>query len=343
MHLRFSALPAGRAQCDWYRIADGDLGIESEDTPLRDRFRQIYGECLLPSPPDANSRARLHCRVQVARDLPVPLVTFAASEELDIADFAMDLFGERGYIARDSIAGWKAIGSVENAAPLLLANGNRVLVDPAQPWQAVIANSAFNWLLRMQRNFLFFHAATVGVDGRGVLITGSKGSGKSTLSMALAARGHDFLGDEIAAVRKSGNELVAMRRAVSIRPGPQAPQLLQLLEQKPYPVEHFPDGTTRVRAEAGELFPGLPGRSMPLRLVLFLLGFEKTPRAELYKARSTDFRLLTPLACTFWRTSPASALMHVAELLSRTTCYLLHPGMPEETAQLVERIARESQ
>ncbi len=328
--------------CDWYRIGDGYLGIESEDIPFRARYRNVYGECLESSPPIAGARPRLHCGVRVERGMPAQLVTFTASEEIDIVDFVLDLFGGRGYVEKAGIAGWRVIGSIDNATPLLASKGNRVLVEPAQPWQPVIANCAFNWLLRMQRDLLFFHAATVGVGGAGVLITGSKGAGKTTLSMALASRGSDFLGDEIAAVRKRGHELLAVRRAVSIRPGPRSPTLQRILERKPYPAEQFPDGSTRVRAEAGELFPGLPGRSLPLRLVLFLCGFEECPRAELHKTSSVDLRLLTPLACTFWRTSPAPALMQVAELLSSVKCYLLHPGMPEDTAILVERIASES-
>jgi HPr serine kinase-like protein len=328
--------------CDWYRIGDGYLGIESEDLRFRARYRNVYGECLESSPPIEDARPRLHCCVRVVQGVPAYLVTFTASEEIDIVDFVLGLFGGRGYVENGGVAGWRVLGSIETATPVLASKGNRVLVEPTQPWQSVIANCAFNWLLRMQRDLLFFHAATVGVGGAGVLITGSKGAGKSTLSMALASRGHDFLGDEIAAVRKRGHELLAVRRAVSIRPGPQAPTLQRILERRAYPAEQFPDGSTRVRAEAGELFPGLPGRSLPLRLVFFLCGFEERPRAELHKTRSADLRLLTPLACTFWKTSPAPALMQVAELLSSVKCYLLHPGMPEDTALLVERIASES-
>src|SRR5438034_2137261 len=36
---RFSHLRENSRSCDWYRIVDGFLGVDSEDLPLRQRFR----------------------------------------------------------------------------------------------------------------------------------------------------------------------------------------------------------------------------------------------------------------------------------------------------------------
>jgi hypothetical protein len=156
----------------------------------------------------------------------------------------------------------------------------------------------------------------------------------------LAAQGHQFLGDEITAVRPRTLELCPFRRAVSIRPGPQAPQVEKILNDAGYSTERFPDGTTRRRAEPSKLFPQPQTRSLPLRWAFFLRGFEDFPRAKAFLPRTADLRLLSPLPCTFWETSPARPLMEVAKLLSSVKCYLLHPGSPEETARLVEGIVR---
>jgi hypothetical protein len=192
----------------------------------------------------------------------------------------------------------------------------------------------------MQPELLFFHAAAVGIDGAGVLITGDKGFGKTSLSTALAASGHAFLGDEIAAVCSQTLELASFRRAVSIRSGPRSPQVQQLLERKSYPTEEFPDGTIRIRVQAGNLFPGATRRSLPVRSIFFLCGFEDQARAEAFAPRAADLRMLTPLPCAFWEASPASRMMQIAKLFSSVNCYRLHPGQPEETARLVERIVR---
>jgi SpoVK/Ycf46/Vps4 family AAA+-type ATPase len=45
------------------------------------------------------------------------------------------------------------------------------------------------------------HAGTVELGGQGVLISGAKGAGKSTLTLTLANEGARYLGDEIAFVR----------------------------------------------------------------------------------------------------------------------------------------------
>jgi hypothetical protein len=269
------------------------------------------------------------------------VVTFTAPERVDIVDFILALFSDRGYVEmHHDPTDWRSLGLVGKAQPLLTAKGAQVLVDALEPWQPLIASCAINWAMLMQRELLFFHAAAVGIAGAGVLITGDKGAGKSTLSMALAASGHAFLGDEIAAVRSRTLVLAPFRRAVSIRPGPRAPQVEQLLEGKSYPTERFPDGTTRTRALAGELFPDAGALSLPLRWIFFLGSLEDRPRAEAFVARAADLRLLAPLPCTFWGASPALPMMQVAKLLSSVNCYRLHPGPPEETARLVERIVR---
>jgi hypothetical protein len=331
-----------RAQsCDWYRIVDAFVGLDSEDLPLRLRFKQVYGDCVSSSPPGPTSPKWLHCRVRVSHSAPAQVVTFTSPQQVDIVAFILALFRDRGYveIQRDH-DDWRSLGLAGTDQPLLTAKGGRVLVDALGPWQPLIANCAINWAMWMQREVLFFHAAAVGINGAGVLITGDKGTGKSTLSTALAAKGHAFLGDEIAAVRSRTLTLEPFLRAVSIRPGPRTAQVEQLLDGKSYPTEQFPDGTTRTRARVAELFSESGVLSLPLRKIFFLSGFEDLPRVEAFVPRAADLRLLTPLPCTFWDGSPAPPMMQVAKLLSSASCYRLHPGSPEETARLVERIVR---
>ena len=338
---QFSDLDRASSSCDWYRIVDAFVGIDSEDAALRLRFKQVYGDCASSSPPEPESSMRLHCRVQVSKNAPANLVTFTAPEGIDIIGFILALFGDRGYVELQSgCDGWRSLGLPHKEQPLLTARDGRVLVDGLGPWHPLIANCAINWAMRMQREMLFFHAAAVGIDSAGALITGNKGAGKSTLSTALAAMGHAFLGDEIVAVRPRTRTLEPCLRAISIRPGPRAPQLEKLLHRRAYPTERFPDGTTRTRAQAAELFPKSAALSLPLRSIFFLCGFEDRPRVEAFVPRAADLRLLTPLPCTFWKASPAPPMMQVAKLLSSVCCYRLHPGSPEDTARLVERIVR---
>ncbi|HYY72276.1 MAG TPA: hypothetical protein VE778_01660 [Candidatus Bathyarchaeia archaeon] len=337
----FAGAGENACACDWYRIVDGFLGVDSEDLPLRQRFRTLYAELLSEPPSCSQATPWLRCHIQVQDGLPAHLVTFTAPSEVAIIDFLLALFPGRGYVEMDhAAAGWRSLGFRDRASPLLTVRGGQVLVDVRENWQPLVGNCAVNWLMQLQPELLFFHAAAVAIEGNGILIAGEKASGKSTLSMALAARGHDFFGDEIAAVRTETFQLAPFRRAVSVREGPQAPLVEKRLTEKCFLTEMFPDGKVRSRAQANQLFPAAGARPQPIRWVFFLRGFVDQPHAESFRPRSEDLRLLMPLACTFWGRSRTARIAQVARLLSNVNCYFLYPGLPEDTAELVERIVR---
>ena len=54
-----------------------------------------------------------------------------------------------------------------------------------------------------------FHASTVALDGRAVLITGPSGSGKSDLTLRLLDRGFTLVSDDQTIVKKVGTKLTA--------------------------------------------------------------------------------------------------------------------------------------
>jgi hypothetical protein len=106
--------------CDWYRIVDRFLGVDSEDLTLRQRFRTLYAEFLSPAPSPSEATQGLQCRIQVRDGLPVHLVTFTALSEIAIIDFILALFPGRGYAEMDrAAAGRRSIGFAEKAPPLL--------------------------------------------------------------------------------------------------------------------------------------------------------------------------------------------------------------------------------
>jgi HPr kinase/phosphorylase len=53
------------------------------------------------------------------------------------------------------------------------------------------------------------HASAVAVAGRGILLLGASGSGKSALALALIARGAALVADDRVVVRRRGGALVA--------------------------------------------------------------------------------------------------------------------------------------
>jgi hypothetical protein len=227
-------------------------------------------------------------------------------------------------------------------------SGNQLLVHRSTPWQALVGSLAMSRLFRLQRNLLFLHAGSVGIGGQGVLLMGPKGAGKTTLSLALAARGHAFLGDEIAGVRLDAGradgrmggqadrkmELVPVRRSLAVRDGPRAAAVGAALDREEAPYEPFPDGTSRRRAFAGQLFGG-PAESLPLRRLVFLRGKGPVARLDPAPAGRELLGLLTPLGASMWGRTPMDAMRDLLRVVTTVPAVMLELGPPEATAELL--------
>ena len=322
---------------EWYRFGAGTLALEADDFPLRQRLSQVYGECALSASPSPTEH-HMKCTVQSLTAPALVSVTCTDSVPLDAVAFLLHLFQDRGYVELPPVLpDWRLLGKAgRSARPLLAARRETMLVDRSQPWQAFVANYMLNRVLRLQRERLFFHAASVGIQGAGILLTGAKGAGKSTLSLALAARGHAFLGDGLAAVHQHSGEMLPFRRAVSIRTGLRAQRVDERLRSCPTVEECFPDGTTRLRARIQELFPTSGAQPVPLRSAIFLRQFAPRPCLERFTPSLQHLRFVQPLGCTMWDVSPGRRLIAFLQMLSRARCYFLDVGLPETTADLIE-------
>lgn len=321
---------------DWYRIGDGYLGVHSEDEPLGERFRELYAECVVPGPDEA--LPTVLCQVRQLRAVNAALLSFDDPEPLDLLEFTLALFGGRGYTeVAPPIAGWRRLAPTGEPAAFAFA-GPHAVADRTYQWQALLGNVALNRLLRRQRDLLFFHAASASVGGTGILLVGPKGSGKTTLSLSLAERGHGFLGDEIAGVRVASLELIPMRRSVSIREGPRPAAVDRLVERGGLRHERFPDGSRRLRGEVATLFPAAGRSEAPVRAIIFLRRFSETARLELFSPGRDHLSLLTPLGCTLWGVSRALRIMQMLRLLTSARCYFLDVGSPRETTDIIEAL-----
>jgi hypothetical protein len=323
---------------EWYRLGDGYLEIRSDDDRFRERLELLFRECAVAAPAE-DGLPRVRCTVRApagAAGADVALVTFDDPEPLDQVRFSLELFPDRGYgEAPSPVPNWRLLTlPTPGGFGGLLVSGDRLLVHRATPWQALVGSVAMSRLFRLQRNLLFLHAGSVGIGGQGVLLMGPKGAGKTTLSLALAARGHAFLGDEIAGVRLDTMELVPVRRSLAVRDGPRAIAVGAALEREQAPYEPFPDGTSRRRAFAGQLFPA-PAEALPLRRLVFLRGIGQAARLAPAPAGRDLLGMLTPLGASVWDRSPVHVMRDLLRLVSAVPAALLHLGPPEATADLL--------
>ena len=232
-----------------YRLGDGHLAFRSDDDSLRQRMRELHRDCEID--PAAATAPIVHCDVRVNHAWA--LASFEDPEPLDPVAFARPPL-QIGAIGKEPVReppGWRRL----EAETTLMLSDRHVLAERDTPWQRFVGNLAVNRVLRLQHEAVFFHASAAALDTRGLLLVGPKGAGKTTLSLALGARGWDFLGDEMIGVRYGSGELVPVRRSVTIKPGPADARIRAAAEHAPHTSEAFPDGGVRLRVPASRLFP----------------------------------------------------------------------------------------
>jgi hypothetical protein len=294
-----------------FRIGDADLNV-SGDQGLLSRFHTILGDCAAPADRDL---PLVRCDVAMRADV-VEVTFHYPNVTLDIERFFRDF--------------------PSAAESLRQVSGDTLRFDRRGDWQGAAANCAINVTVAIQRHAFFFHAASVDVAGRGVLLAGGKMAGKSTTSLALAARGHRLLGDEIAALRTATRELLPFPRAVSIRSGVRSARLNDRLASVPLTEETYPDGGLRLRVRVSDLF-SLDPRPVPLSAIFFLRPFAEETRIEAIQPGLHDAAQLEPLASSFWGDSAAHRRFELLQLLGAVRCFALAPGAPDAAAECVER------
>jgi hypothetical protein len=154
----------------------------------------------------------------------------------------------------------------------------------------------------MEKNGLqLVHAAVVGYGGRGALIPGRGGSGKSSTAVACLAHGMQFVGDDYV--------------ALALDPEPRAYCLYGTAKLHPHSLEAFPELARSCRAETG---PGFD------KIILFPEGRYRE-----------QFASSLPLACVLkpvvtggpeTSLGPASAIDIERALAAETLAHLPHAG-----------------
>lgn len=109
------------------------------------------------------------------------------------------------YWRNDSETGlhWQELGT------FLIREGKEIIIDPAagvkeEDLHPALLGACMAVVLH-QRGYLILHASAVAIEGRAIAFLGEKGWGKSTMAVSLAARGHQFVTDDVMAIDLSGD------------------------------------------------------------------------------------------------------------------------------------------
>jgi hypothetical protein len=230
-------------------------------------------------------------------------------------------------------AGWKAVAFRDSDVPMFAFRDRDCIFALGPKWRLSIVWFLFWRLLRMRSDAIFFHASALGIFGEGTIFVGPSGGGKSTTSLALAARGHNFLSDEVAGYLPARGELIPFRRPVGIKPGPRATAVENgLPPTAAAQIER--DGFFRVDVDT--IFATRQPEPVPLRRVVFLRGFAERPCLERIQPGRGEIVELQPLMSSFLNAPHSRRIFELTRLLATTKVYQLRLGDPDETALYLE-------
>lgn len=333
--------PAGSLRL---RIAGITLEVSSGHAPFLDELEGRYGDCMAAP----TAAATLHCAASLANAGSFLALEFSGHALPDPFESAITPFRMLRHLRGEVVEGrprpgWRALVRNGNADDVLLAgNSTRLLVRIEEATRDLAVDCLLAVALRAQPDLLFLHAASFAVEGRGGLLIGHGKSGKSSTVLALASRGHAFLGDDLAAVQSATAELLPFPKAAGLREGRQATEIQARARAFRAMSAIGLDGIPRKYVRVHDMFPGAASGVQPLDCVFLLDGFAAQARISPYEPSLQDIHRLRGVVSENvpgWGDSAGVDLvrfLRVVELLSRARCYLLVLGPLEESAMLIE-------
>lgn len=101
---------------------------------------------------------------------------------------------------------------IENIATYYISNGNKVIIDVCKDADEKMVNiyllGSVLGILMLQRGKVAIHGATITKNNKGIILTGDRGAGKSTLTTALRLNGYNFLSDDVASISFTNKPLI---------------------------------------------------------------------------------------------------------------------------------------
>lgn len=199
---------------------------------------------------------------------------------------------------------------------------------------------AINWeiMLHLPR-FYEVHAGVLEVDGQGVILPAAPGSGKTTLTAALAARGWRYLSDEFALIDPETLSLHPYPKALCVKEGSfDALERVGLLAKPRREYLKGKKGKVTFISPNG-LGPGAIGGCCPVRHIIFC-RYEPNARPVLTPiSRAAAVLRLTQQSFNFLKFR-SRGIEILAGVVRGAQCYELLAGPLEETRSLVERAVR---
>ena len=93
---------------------------------------------------------------------------------------------------------------IDGIATYWIQKGNRVCIELCESADIPMAKQyllgSCLGMIMLQRNMIAIHGGTIVFDGKGIIFTGDRGAGKSTITSALRLKGYPFVADDVSSV-----------------------------------------------------------------------------------------------------------------------------------------------
>ena len=324
-------------------MADRRLSVSCDDQSLFSEFYMMFGGAVtgpnIPSQAVSAIASDLHLDVFAKGDAEFGWFRLSGRNELpfDGLEFSYAITEKHGNFELLPVdeSGWTSVAFRGSDVPMFAFRGQDCIFSLEPRWRLGIVWFLFWRLLRTRSDAIFFHASALGIFGEGTIFVGPAGGGKSTTALGLAARGHNFLSDEVAGYLPETGELIPFRRPVGIKPGPRPSAVEKGLPPSAAgQIER--DGFFRL--DVDKIFQTEAPRALPLRRIVFLRGFAEKPAIERIKPGRDEIVELQPLMSSFLNASHSRRVFELSRLLATTKVYQLHPGDPDATAVYLEEV-----
>lgn len=210
------------------------------------------------------------------------------------------------------------------------------------PWweRAAPLRAALHWGLG-RPDGLLVHAGAVGSAGRGVLLAGAAGAGKSTSAVAAVRAGLDYLGDDYVFVDLAGPAPVAHSLYTTAKLAPDAAALLPGLTSataaRPADAEKVVVDVSQLRSDA------VAGSTRVVAILLPRLN-PGVPAGVRRITAGAALRALAPTTIFQGPRRDAAELRPLSELARRVQAYVLDLGdSPEQIGPVVARLLAEEE
>lgn len=321
--------PAPALSATEFQIAGVSLVVETDDAAFTAEFTRLFGG---PANDGGAPVARLRATVAAGADAGRGHIEIEGDALADGPAFLLQFASQTvPFVELPATSGESWIGIEGIEQPLFIFQGSTCSFLKGARWRRIVAHFLFLRALRLRSDLLFFHAASVRIGDRGILLVGPKGTGKTTLSLAIAGAGHDLLGDETAAFEPATGLLLPMRRPASIKPGIRS----RLVDERLTAAAEVADEDGVMHVAPSRLFGESMPQTAPLRAVVFLEGFAAAPRIDAVTAGRDELASMQPLRCSGLLDAPSRNVLAMIRLLNGVRCYRLRAGDPDATANLM--------